>query len=102
MTQEARHNEFVNTESRTVDVSVDDTTAVVLCENNPDRISFAITNNKPQDVWVRFYPAGDDDLMHGIRIDGNDTRVFLNVRYVGEISAIRSSGAASDVTCTEW
>ena len=107
-------NRNTATEASVTTVEVNENTASVVAVANPARIHITINldgGTAEEEVFVRFYPAGDDDLKKGLvikrKIIGatsiNDPRVSMdgdNV-YTGEISAISESGTF-DVHVTEF
>lgn len=82
-------------------ISIDSTTAVDLVTsralNNPIR-RLSVYNSGNQILWVRFYPASQDNLKLGERIlPGTDTIFELPNMPLTNISAIFNSGGARNV-----
>lgn len=114
MTSIRGRNRNANDEATVTTVEVNDTTASKLVDANPDRIHLTINldgGSAEEEVFVRFYPAADDDLKRGMVIKRkilgatsiNDPRIVMegdNV-YTGEISAISESGTF-DLHITEF
>lgn len=98
----------LNTEAVVLDaISVDSTTAVTLLTAlgipfEPPRIKVVVYNSGNRDLWVRFYPASDDNLKRGVVVRSGETQTVLEGSdiYTGEISAIMDSGGARDVFVT--
>ena len=114
MTHLIGRNQNKNDTAVVTTVEVNDTTAAVVVAANPARIHITINldgGTAEEEVFVRFYPAADDNLKRGMvikrKIIGatsiNDPRVTMdgdNV-YTGEISAISESGTF-DLHITEF
>ena len=105
MAQSIGRNQNKNDVASVTTVEINDTTATVIVPANPLRIFLVINldgGTAEEEVFIRFYPAADDDLKRGMvikrKIIGatsiNDPRVHMegdNI-YTGEISAISESG----------
>lgn len=84
-------------------ISIDSTTAVtLLAARTIPLLKIFINNRGNRDLFVRLYPASDDNIKRGIGIESGETRDLLNFveNYTGEISGIMSSGGANDVFVT--
>jgi len=103
MTKRTGKNTNQNTEAVTATISVGSTTAVTLlaalASTDLPHSQVTITNNGNKSLWVRNYPAADDNLKRGERVaPGANLPIIRNSEvYIGEISAIFQSGSAKDV-----
>ena len=98
----------VNTEGENSSpISVGSTTAVTLIAAqvfpaDAPRIKVWVYNDGNRLLWVRLYPASDDNIARGIPIEPGERIVLMEKSdiYTGEISAIMASGGARDVYVT--
>lgn len=88
-------------------ISVDATTAVTLLTTlvvpfEPPRIKVVVYNSGNRNLWVRFYPAADDNLKRGIVVKPGENSTIMQGSdiYTGGISGIMDSGGARDVYVT--
>lgn len=90
--------------------TISDTTAVVLLAANPNRFRVEVGHDGIKTVFVRKYPASDDNIKRGFRLGedgkGSVTPYMIQVNekgeiYKGEISSIAES-SGSQVFVEEW
>jgi len=95
-----------NDEATVASVTLNSTTAVTVLAANQKRIYFDVNNDDSANgFWLRFYPASQDDIKHGIFITGKiGRRPFFEMKrdniYTGEISAIAVTDAPTAYTTT--
>ncbi|MBL4753773.1 MAG: hypothetical protein JKY52_09310 [Flavobacteriales bacterium] len=82
-------------------ISVDASTAVTLLPERTDTTPFiraTIYNSGNQTLWIRNYPASQDNLKRGERlIPGQQLTLELPNMGINEYSGIYNSGGARDV-----
>ena len=114
MTESIGRNKNTNTVATVTTVTINSSTATVLCAENLRRNVF-IVNLDPDisniDAFIRLYPASDDNTARGIlltrRVFGNDNLYYpcwhmpVDNIYTGEISAISDAGTF-DLHITEY
>lgn len=86
-------------------VSVNKTTATTLLAMNWQRNGMAFSNTGTLDVYLRFKEAATDNNQEGIVLKAGEQKVFQNVSYIDEVSAIRTSTTGNQTTsvqCVEW
>ena len=88
-------------------ISVDSTTAVTLLAAldlplELPYISVEIVNRGNRDLWVRYYPASDDNIKRGKVVKAGESKAIIDGSdiFTGELSAIMDSGIARDVFVT--
>lgn len=103
MAKNTGKNTNENDEATQTTLSVGSTAAVTLLPALADDVAphseVLITNDGNKSLWVRFYPAAQDNLKTGERIaPGDSIPVVRNSEvYSGEISAVFHSGSAMNV-----
>jgi len=98
----------LNTASETLSpISVNSTTATTLIAaqvlpTEAPRIKVWVYNEGNRLLWVRLYPAPDDNIARGIPIEPGERITLMEGSdiYTGEISGIMASGGARDVYVT--
>ena len=95
-------NPNFNDEAIISSVSVDSSTAVVLCPSADMRFFLEVSNTTNQIVWLRFYAAATDNTKQGIAIQPNDSwKMPPEDKYIGEVSVIMAVGAFKTIHFTE-
>jgi len=87
----------------TTTVSVGSSVAVTLLDSRSDPLLKIIVDNRGnRDLFVRLYPASDDNIKHGITVESGESKDILSFveNYTEEISAIMESGTVKDVFVT--
>ena len=84
-------------------VTVNSSTAVQLVPANPDRVLLVVSNNSNQAVWLRDYPATQDDIKQGVLIASKEryTTPFVAI-HTGVYSVILNSGGNSSINFVEY
>jgi hypothetical protein len=82
-------------------ISIDSTIAKLIAPATPidkPHIRLSIFNAGNQTLWVRFYPASQDNIKHGeVLLPGQHRLIELPNMPTSEISAIFNSGGARNV-----
>lgn len=103
MSKNTGKNTNENDEASQTIIPVDGTTAVTLvpalADDAKPHSNVTVTNDGNKSLWVRFYPAAQDDILTGERIAPGESRVIIENSevYRGEISAIFHSGGLNNV-----
>ena len=101
MTAKYSANTNTNDESTQDTVSVDSTTAQIALPARPENEPIqeaSISNMGNKILWLREYPASQDNLKHGKPVDPGATHELrLPNIQIGECSVIFESGGAKDV-----
>jgi len=87
----------------TTTVSVGSSVAVTLLGPRTEPLLLInVANRGNRDLFVRLYPASDDNIKHGITVESGESKDILSFveNYTEEISAIMESGSAHNVIVT--
>ena len=107
MVKDTGRNRNSNDEADTNSFLLNPTVAIIIQAANDDRMYFTVNNNAVgKGVWIRLYPAAQDNIKHGIYLsekekDGNFWEMPADNVYTGEISAIANE-VGSTVYTTEY
>lgn len=103
MTKEIGQTRNTADEATTATISVGSSTAVILlAAREAPLLKIFVANRGNKDLFVRLYPALNDNLKRGITVNSGETKDILSFveNYTGEISGIMESGGAKDVFVT--
>lgn len=105
MPQRNERTKNTNDGATTGTVVVNSSTAQTLVPANPERIGLIVSHPGTQELWIRFYPAAQDNDQTGIYLENNGERTWQmtpdNI-YTGEVSVIMDGGGNKTIHYTEW
>lgn len=105
MAKQVGRNRNITDTAVTDVVNVNSSTAQTLVAANPDRIGLIVSNDSNQELWIRYYPAADDNDQKGIFLENNRSghwEMPTDNIYTGEVSVIMDSGGTKTISFTEY